>query len=88
VALSLNSLDQTFEDLDPPGWLGTESLWMVRFFSDHAKLLAVIKCIYLPLTYLHFIQDIEYRCLLLMSSTSFVDLLFQEHWMMEKHHVN
>jgi hypothetical protein len=41
--------------------------------------LAVIKCIYLLLTYLHFIQDIEDRCLLLTSSTSFVDLPFQEH---------
>jgi hypothetical protein len=36
--------------------------------------LAVIKCIYLPPTSLHFMQDIEDRCLLLMSSTSFVDL--------------
>jgi hypothetical protein len=39
-------------------------------------LLAVIKCIYLPPTYLHFIQDVEDRCLLLTSSTSFVDLTF------------
>jgi hypothetical protein len=46
--------------------------------------LAVIKCIYLPPTYLHFIQDIEDRCLLLTSSTSFVDLPFQEHRMTEK----
>jgi hypothetical protein len=38
--------------------------------------LAVIKCIYLPPTYLYFIQDIEDRCLLLTSSTSFVDLPF------------
>jgi hypothetical protein len=44
--------------------------------------LAVIKCIYLPPTYLNFIQDIEDRYLLLMSSMSFVDLLFQEHLMM------
>jgi hypothetical protein len=51
-------------------------------------LLAVIKCIYLPLTYLHFIQDIEDRCLLLTSSTSFADSPFQEHWMMEKHHLD
>jgi hypothetical protein len=50
--------------------------------------LAVIKCIYLPPTYLYFIQDIEDRCLLLTSSTSFVDLPFQECWMMEKHHVD
>jgi hypothetical protein len=48
--------------------------------------LVVIKCIYLPPTYLHFKQDIEDRCLLLMSSVSFVDLPFQEHRMMEKHH--
>jgi hypothetical protein len=34
--------------------------------------LAVIKCIYLPPTYLHFIQDIEDRCLLLTSSMSFL----------------
>jgi hypothetical protein len=31
--------------------------------------------IFMP-TYLHFIQDIEDMCLLLMSSTSFVDLPF------------
>jgi hypothetical protein len=48
----------------------------------------VIKCIYLPSTYLHFIQDIEDMCLLLTSSTSFVDLAFQEHRMMEKHHMD
>jgi hypothetical protein len=41
--------------------------------------LVVIKCIYLPPTYLHFIQDIEDRYLLLMSSTSLIDLPFQEH---------
>jgi hypothetical protein len=50
--------------------------------------LTVIKCIYLPPTYLHFIQDIEDRCLLLMSSTIFVDLPFQGHRMMEKHHMD
>jgi hypothetical protein len=50
--------------------------------------LAVIKCIYLPSTYLHFIQDIEDRCLLLTSSMSFVDLPFQEHRMTEKHHMD
>jgi hypothetical protein len=38
--------------------------------------LAVIKCIYLPPTFLHFIQDIEDRCLLLTSFMSFVDLPF------------
>jgi hypothetical protein len=52
------------------------------------KLLAVIKYIYLPSIYLHFIQDIEDRCLLLTSSTSFVDLPFQEHRMKEKHHMD
>jgi hypothetical protein len=45
--------------------------------------LAVIKSIYLQPTYLHFIEDIEDRCLLLTSSTSFVDLPFQEHRVME-----
>jgi hypothetical protein len=33
-------------------------------------------------------QDIEDKCLLLMRSTSFVDLPFQEHRMMEKHHID
>jgi hypothetical protein len=56
--------------------------------SKCAGVLAVIKCIYLPSTYLHFIQDIEDRCLLLMSSTSFVDLPFQEHRMTDKHHMD
>jgi hypothetical protein len=50
--------------------------------------LAVIKYIYIPPTYQHFIQDIEDRCLLVMSSMSFVDLPFQEHRMMEKHHMD
>jgi hypothetical protein len=50
--------------------------------------LVVIRCIYLPPTYLHFMQDIEDRCLLLMSSTRFVDLPFQKHRMMEKHHMD
>jgi hypothetical protein len=49
--------------------------------------LAVIQCIYLPPTYLHFIQDIEDKCLLVTSSTSFIDLPFQEHRMTEKHHM-
>jgi hypothetical protein len=44
--------------------------------SKCGGLLAVIKCIYVPPTYLHFIQDIEDRCLLLTSSTSFVHLPF------------
>jgi hypothetical protein len=51
-------------------------------------LLAVIKWIYLPPTYLHFIQDIEDRYVLLTSSTSFVDLPYQEHRMIEKHHMD
>jgi hypothetical protein len=48
----------------------------------------VIKCIYLQPTYLYFKQDIEDMCLLLMSSMSFVDLAFQEHWITEKHHMD
>jgi hypothetical protein len=62
-----------------------------KYYSEMEKIcyvLVVIKGIYLPLTYLHFIQDIQDRCLLLMSSTSFVDLSFQEHRMMEKHHMD
>jgi hypothetical protein len=51
-------------------------------------MLAVIKCIYLPPTYLHFIQDIEDRFLLLTSSTSFINLPFQEHRTIEKHHID
>jgi hypothetical protein len=50
--------------------------------------LAVIKCIYLPPTYLYFMQDINDRCLLQMNSMSFVDLPFQEHWMIETHHMD
>jgi hypothetical protein len=50
--------------------------------------LAVIKFIYLPLTYRHFMQDIEYRWLLLTSSMSSIDLPFQEHRMTKKHHIN
>jgi hypothetical protein len=44
--------------------------------SKCVGVLVVIKCIYLPPTYLHFIQDIEDRCLLLTNFTSFVDLPF------------
>jgi hypothetical protein len=33
-------------------------------------------------------QDMEDRCLLLTSSMSLVDLPFQKHWMMEKHHMD
>jgi hypothetical protein len=50
--------------------------------------LAVLKCIYLLATYQHFIQDIEERCVLLTSSTSFVDSPFQEYGMTEKHHMD
>jgi hypothetical protein len=50
--------------------------------------MVVIKFIYLPPTYLHLKQDIEDRCLLLMSSMSFLDLPFQEHRMMKKHHMD
>jgi hypothetical protein len=56
--------------------------------SKCGAVLAVIKCIYLPPRYLHFIQDIEDRCLLLTSSMSFVDLPFQEYQMIENHHMN
>jgi hypothetical protein len=56
-------------------------------WSNHSTT-AVIKCMYLLPTYLHFIQDIEDMCLLLMCSTSFVNLLFQEHQMTKKHHMD
>jgi hypothetical protein len=39
-------------------------------FKCVGGVLVVIKCKYLPPTYLHFIKDIEDRCLLLMSSMS------------------
>jgi hypothetical protein len=55
---------------------------------EFARVLAVIKCIYLLPTYLYFIQNIEDRCLLLTSSTTFVDLPFQEHRMTENHHMD
>jgi hypothetical protein len=63
-------------------------LWMSKTLSVCGGVLAVIKCIYLPPTYLYFIQDIEDRCLLLTSSTCFVDLPFPEHQMTEKHHMD
>jgi hypothetical protein len=50
--------------------------------------LAVIKYTHLPPTHPNFIQDIKDRCLLLTSSMSFVDSPFQEHRMMEKHHMD
>jgi hypothetical protein len=56
--------------------------------SKCERVLAVIKCIYLPPAYLYFIQDIEDRCLLLTSSTSFIDLPVQEHQMTKKHHMD
>jgi hypothetical protein len=64
--------------------LGFNSFLLLRDEQNSkcVGVLAVIKCIDLPPTYLHFIQDIEDRCLLLTSSTSFVDLPFQEHQMM------
>jgi hypothetical protein len=31
-------------NLDPLGSLGTESLWMLKFFSDRAKLSALWSC--------------------------------------------
>jgi hypothetical protein len=55
---------------------------------DRMGVLAVIKCIYLLPTYQHFMQDIEDRCLLLTSSTSFLDLPFQEHRTTKKHHMD
>jgi hypothetical protein len=57
-------------------------------FGALEEVLAIIKYIYLPPTYLYFIQDIEDMCLLLTSFTSFVDLLFQEHRMTKKHHMD
>jgi hypothetical protein len=49
---------------------------------------AIIKCIYLSPTYLHFMQDIEDRCLWLTGSMSFVEVPFQEHRMTKKHHMD
>jgi hypothetical protein len=57
-------------------------------FGALEEVLAVIKYIYLPPTYLYFIQNIEDMCLLLTSFTSFVDLLFQEYRMTKKHHMD
>jgi hypothetical protein len=59
-----------------------------RWQEHWQQLMAFIKCIYLPPTYLHFIHDIEDMCLLLMSFMSFVDLPFQKHRMMEKHNMD
>jgi hypothetical protein len=89
VELSRQAFPESFTST-----LTTFSMVLGRLFGRTDNLvpfmvmLMVIKCIYLPPTYLHFIQDIEDRCLLLMSSTSFVDLPFQEHWMTEKHHMD
>jgi hypothetical protein len=53
---------------------------VLQNLRDHRLyVLAVVKCIYLLPTYVYFIQDIEDRCLLLTSSTSVIDLPFQEH---------
>jgi hypothetical protein len=70
--------------------LGFNSFLLLRNEQNSkcGGVLTVIKCIYLPPTHLHFIQDIEYRCLLLTSSTSFVDLPFQEHRITEKHYMD
>jgi hypothetical protein len=57
-------------------------------FYGVVLVLEVIKCIYLPPTYLHLMEDIEDRCLLLTSSMSFVDLPFQKHRMTEKHQMD
>jgi hypothetical protein len=67
--------------------LGFNSFLLLRD-EQSVGVLAVIKCIYLLPTYLYFIQYIEDRCILLTSSTSFVDLPFQEHRMTEKHHMD
>jgi hypothetical protein len=65
-----------------------ESVAHLVLSAFRSRLLAVIKCIYLPPTYLYFMQDIEDRCLLLTSSMSFVDLPFQEHRTKEKHRMD
>jgi hypothetical protein len=67
---------------------GITSTHLTFLEPGYQWMLAVIKCIYLPPTYLHFIQDIQDRCLFLMSSMSFVGLPFQEDRMMEKHHMD
>jgi hypothetical protein len=77
-------------------WNGSSCLvdGRCRIFSclgglpSNSSVLVVRKYTYLPPTYPNFIQDIEDRYLLLMSSTSFVDLPFQEHRIMEKHHMD
>jgi hypothetical protein len=65
-------------------------LRLLKFFTTTSStyVLAVIKCKYLPPTYLYFMQDIEDRCLLLMSSMSFIELPFQEHHMAGKNHMD
>jgi hypothetical protein len=70
--------------------LGFNSVLLLRDEQNSkcGEVFAVIKCIYLLPTYLHFMQDIEDRCLLLTSSTSFVDRPFEEHQMTEKHHMD
>jgi hypothetical protein len=73
------------------GWRGrlTELGYLWRDGGDwDGGLLTIIKYIYLSLTYLHFIQYIEDKCLLLTGFTSFVDLSFQKHRIMKKHHMD
>jgi hypothetical protein len=41
VAYNLSSPNQTFKDVDPPELLGSESLWILGFVSDHAGLSAL-----------------------------------------------
>jgi hypothetical protein len=80
------------EEAAAGGVLTEEALWLLcatLCLCDRTLwLLVLIKCIYLPPTYLYFIQDIEDRCLLLAVSMSSVDLPFQEYRMMKKHHMD
>jgi hypothetical protein len=87
IVLTNQSLHDLFGNRDSSKRIGKWAIELSEYIVDFKKLLTVIKCIYLPSTYLHFIQDIEDRCLLLMSSMSFIDLPFQEHRMLEKHHI-
>jgi hypothetical protein len=82
MALEFLLMSTGFNSLLCSGMSKALSVWVC------GGVLAVIKCVYLPPTYLHFMQDIEDRCLLLMSSMRFVNLPFQEHQMTEKHHID
>jgi hypothetical protein len=66
----------TLGHLQKHGVMSAAELEACRVSKNPAVLLAVIKCIYLPPTYLHFMQDIEDRSLLQTSTMSFVDLPF------------